>query len=94
MNACLTCLRPVTTGDRHHPRCARRMFGTDVAPRLDLRESEVCHPQLSLLINHQIRRFDVSMDNSQLMRVMQGLRRLNPNLNDAFEDVPFCPGRL
>jgi len=41
VNACLTCLRPVTQGDRHHPRCARRLFGTDVAPRLDLRESEV-----------------------------------------------------
>ena len=41
MNACLTCLRPVTTGDRHHPRCARKMFGTDVAPSLDLRESEM-----------------------------------------------------
>ena len=41
MNACLTCLRPVTTGGRHHPRCARRLFGTDVAPILDLRESEL-----------------------------------------------------
>jgi serine/threonine-protein kinase HipA len=41
VNACLTCLRPVITGDRHHRRCARRVFGTDVAPRLDLRESEM-----------------------------------------------------
>ena len=41
MNTCLTCLRPVSRGGRSHPRCARRLFGTDVAPRLDLRESEV-----------------------------------------------------
>jgi serine/threonine-protein kinase HipA len=41
MKACLTCLRPVTTGASHHPRCARRLFGTDLAPSLDLRESEV-----------------------------------------------------
>jgi len=39
--SCLTCLRPVLGEGRHHPRCARRLFGSDVAPRLDLRESEM-----------------------------------------------------
>jgi serine/threonine-protein kinase HipA len=39
--SCLTCLRPVSDGTRHHARCARRLFGTDVAPRLDLRQSEI-----------------------------------------------------
>jgi len=34
--ACLTCLRPVHGGGRHHPRCARRLFGSNVQPRLDL----------------------------------------------------------
>ena len=39
--SCLTCLRPVPGEGRHHGRCARRLFGSDVVPRLDLRESEI-----------------------------------------------------
>ena len=36
MDPCLTCLRPAPAGTRHHPRCSRRLFGSDVAPRIDL----------------------------------------------------------
>lgn len=39
--SCLTCLRPVPDGTKHHARCARRIFGTDVAPNLDLGQSEL-----------------------------------------------------
>lgn len=39
--SCLTCLRPVNGGGRHHPRCARRLFGADVTPRLELRLAEI-----------------------------------------------------
>ena len=39
--SCLTCLRPVPDAKKHHARCARRLFGTDVAPSLDLRQSEI-----------------------------------------------------
>jgi len=37
---CLSCLRPVHGPERHHPRCARRLFGADAAPRLDLGSAE------------------------------------------------------
>ena len=37
---CLSCLRPVPGFERHHPRCARRLFGADAAPRLDLGSAE------------------------------------------------------
>ena len=40
MAGCLACLRPVHGRERHHPRCARRLFGADAAPQLDLGGAE------------------------------------------------------
>lgn len=41
MSRCLLCLRPVSSGERHHAYCARRMFGTDVPPRLDIASAQL-----------------------------------------------------
>lgn len=41
MSSCLICLRPVKDGGDHHARCARRLFGHEVAPALSIKDAEI-----------------------------------------------------
>ena len=90
-----------------HPATAESLLGTHVAQRaqedardgqvrigFDAGQSEVGHPQAARLINHQIRRLNVTVDDPPLVSVVERLGRLDPDASDPLQigEIAGCVG--
>ena len=71
---------------------ARQVAGQRQAPfGLKLSEAEVGDPQLAAGVEQQIPRLDVAMNHAHLVRVLQGLGRLDAQpRGNLIERQPFC----
>src|SRR5688572_24639707 len=63
-----------------------------VGPYRGTGEPEVRNPQLAMAVEKQIRRFDIAMNDSTFMGMLQGFGRLDHELHDA-ADIISCLGR-